>query len=95
VKGQFESFIEDDSHNHRVTITKVFTNMIPHVQPHFRDHCKYPILNFFSLLVILPNLVKITERNARNPDTSHKLGLAQLLFEAYRAYTGCHILFFS
>ena len=40
VKTQFESFIEDDSHNHRVTITKVFTNMIPHVQAHFRDHCK-------------------------------------------------------
>ena len=36
-------------------------------------------------------MVKITERNSRNADTSHRTSLSQQLFEAYRAYTGALI----
>jgi hypothetical protein len=40
IKLQLDAFVEDDSPNSRVTVTKVFANMIPHIQANFREHCK-------------------------------------------------------
>jgi len=79
IKLQLNVFMEEDNYNSRTTITKVFTNMIPHIQAHFRDY------------YILPNIVTITEKNAKTLDIHQRASLAQLLFESYRAYTGCLI----
>jgi hypothetical protein len=79
INAQFELILDDPTHSIVLEIIKAFTVLIPTVKARFRDNC------------ILPKLYGLAEKNGENTVTNQRSDIGKSLFEAFRAFNGCHI----